>query len=101
MGYIELEQFVLGAGLTRDEFCALDDAMQAWSYTHRAGLARRTTAFGEDNSVLVVTLHHAPPSPLGLDGAAADAPVTADPLDRVHRAIEPGSYRRQVFEDRG
>jgi hypothetical protein len=101
MSYVELEQFALADGVTRASFSELDDALQAWSYTHRDRLWRRTTAFGGDGSVLVVTLFASGPVPdaLGLDARSAtdhDGPVAA-----LAGAIAPGSYRRTIFEDRG
>ena|GEM_PF-736153 len=97
MGYLEIEQFTLAADVTREAFSALDNEVQAWSYVHRAGLRRRTVAFGGDGAVAVVTLLGAPPPALGLD-----VPATCDDaLADFARAIEPGSYRRSVYEDRG
>ena len=102
MSYVELEQFALAEGVTRDSFGVLDDGLQAWSYTHRERLLRRTTAYGDDASVLVVTLFASGevPAALGLDAAAA-TDRDGDPVDALREAIEQGSYRRAVFEDRG
>jgi hypothetical protein len=102
MGYIELEQFTLDQGVTADAFGVLDDDAQAWSHAHRAELRRRTTAFGEAGTVLVLTLFGGatPPAPLGFE-ASADAVPLADALDALRRAMVPGSYRRSVYEDRG
>lgn len=102
MGYLELEQFDLAPGVTQDAFSVLDDGMQAWSYVHREGLRRRTTAYGGDRGVLVVSVFggSTPPVALELDAAAGGARGD-DPLDALRGAIEPGSYRRSVFEDRG
>jgi hypothetical protein len=102
VAHIEIEQFALAPGVTRDSFSVLDDRLQAWSYVHRAGLRRRTTAFGDDGTVLVVTIFSGAtsPPPLVLDTAAG---VTRDDdaVDGLRGAIKPGSYRRNVFEDRG
>ncbi len=102
MGFIELEQFALAPGVTRDDFVVLDDRLQAWSYVHRDGLRRRTTAFGGDGTVLIVSLFSgatAPP-PLVLD-AVAGVTRDDDPVDGLRGAIQPESYRRSVYEDRG
>ena len=103
MGYLELEQFTLAAGVTRTAFAAVDDAVQAWSYVHRDGLRRRTTAFADDGGVVVVTLFGTPtpPTPLGLDAPRSSTASIDDGLEALRQVIEPGSYLRRVFEDRG
>jgi hypothetical protein len=103
VGYLELEQFTLAAGVTRTAFAAVDDAVQAWSYVHRDGLRRRTTAFADDGGVVVVTLFGTPtpPTPLGLDAPRSSTASIDDGLEALRQVIEPGSYRRRVFEDRG
>jgi hypothetical protein len=102
MGYVELEQFTLAPDVTRDSFNALDDALQAWSYVHRARLLRRTTAFGDDGSVLVVTVFASGAVPVALElDAAARVEFVDEPVVGLRGAIAPGSYRRSVFEDRG
>ncbi|HEY8081323.1 MAG TPA: hypothetical protein VIE15_04465 [Acidimicrobiales bacterium] len=95
MGSIELEQFSLRDGVGREAFCELDSALQAWSYVHREGLRRRTTAFGEGRDVLVVSVFSGwepPPRPTADD----DGPVAA-----FVGAIEASTYRRAVYADRG
>jgi len=47
MGYVEIEEFDLIAGVDRAEFAARDRAVQLWSYRHRPNLVRRTTALGD------------------------------------------------------
>jgi hypothetical protein len=102
MSYVELEQFALAEGVTRDSFGVLDDGLQAWSYTHRERLLRRTTAYGNDGRVLVVTLFASGevPAALGLD-TVAPTDRGVDPVNALREAIAQGSYRRAVFEDRG
>jgi predicted benzoate:H+ symporter BenE len=101
VGYLELEQFTLAAGVTRTAFAAVDDGVQAWSYVHRDGLRRRTTAFAEDGGVLVVSLFATAPAPLALDAPTSSTAPIDDGLEALRSVIEPGSYRRRVFEDRG
>jgi hypothetical protein len=91
MGRIELEQFSLVAGVSRDAFVRLDAEAQAWAYRHRAGLRRRTTALGGDGEVLVVTLLSA--------GAPADVPE--GPPTQLAAVVDPGTYRRAVYDDLG
>jgi hypothetical protein len=93
MAYIEVEQFSLRASVDREAFCDLDVAMQEWSYVHRKGLVRRTTAFGEDRDVLVLTLLFGASSPPPAQGGDAVAAFT--------EAIDPTTYRRVVYADRG
>jgi hypothetical protein len=102
MSYIELEEFTLAEGVTRSSFGVLDDGLQAWSYTHRERLLRRTTAYGEDGGVLVVTLFASGtvPAALGLDAPTA-AGHGNEPVAAFRGAIAPGSFRRAIFEDRG
>ena len=47
-----------------------------------------------------MTLHAVRPVALDLDVSHGGA-TRDDALDAVQRAIEPGSYRRTVFKDRG
>jgi hypothetical protein len=95
MGCIELEQFSLRDGVGREAFCELDAALQAWSYAHREGLRRRTTAFGEGREVLVVTVFSGwepPPRPSADEG---------DPVAAFEGVIEVSTYRRSVYADQG
>jgi hypothetical protein len=94
MGYVEVEQFALASGVDAEEFARRDAALQAWSYVHRPGLVRRTTALGEDGEVLVLTVFH---------GSAAPMPASsdADPLASFTEAIDASSYRRAVYRDLG
>jgi hypothetical protein len=102
MSYIELEQFRLAPGVMPAAFRELDDRLQAWSYLHRDGLQRRTTAFGDDRSVLVVTLFASGAAPRALELDAEEHPDRDDgPVGALRGAIHPGSYRRAVFVDRG
>jgi hypothetical protein len=95
MGIVEVEQFSLVPGLDRAEFARLDAALQQWTYLHREGVRRRTTAFGADGEVLVVTLLAA--------GAPSEPPPRDDgaPLEAFTDVIEPSSYRRSVYTDLG
>ncbi len=95
MGYVEVEQFVLAEGIGATAFAGRDAALQAWSYVHRAGIVRRTTALGEQGEVLVVTL---------FSGGAAPEPEVPDgddasPLSVFTAAIDPSTYRRSVYRD--
>jgi hypothetical protein len=91
MGSIELEQFSLVVGTSREEFLRLDAEAQAWAYRHRDGLRRRTTAVDADGGVLVVTL-------LGTDAEAREAPGPSGPLAAV---VDPATYRRSRYVDLG
>lgn len=103
MGFIELEQFALAGDVTTDAFGALDDRVQAWSYAHRVGLRRRTTAFGDDSTVLVVSVFSGSSAPgaLGLDDEGQSPGAADDPVAALRQAIEPGTYGRTLYEDRG
>ncbi len=94
MGYVEVEQFALARGVGAEEFAGRDAALQAWSYLHRPGLLRRTTALGERGEVLVVTL---------FTGGSAPRPVVpregAGPLTSFTEAIDASTYRRSVYRD--
>jgi hypothetical protein len=93
VGYVVVEQFSLKEGIAAAEFATRDEALQAWSYVHCPGLARRTTARGDDGEVLVLTLlqgHDAPIAP----GSPQDGAPAA-----FAEAIEPGTYRRSVYRD--
>jgi hypothetical protein len=97
VGYVEVERFALVREVDGTEFARRDAALQAWSYLHRPGLTRRTTALGEDGSVLVLTffsdaMRPAPASP--------DAPG-AEPLASFTEAVDAASYRRAVYRDLG
>lgn len=56
MAVLEVETFTLVEGCDAATFRVLDEAMQEWCYLNRPGLARRTTARGDDNSYVVITL---------------------------------------------
>lgn len=94
MGYVEVEQFSLAAGVGATAFAGLDAALQSWSYVHRAGLVRRTTALGDQGEVLVVTL---------FSGGTAPEPATtaagSGPLASFTAAIDASTYRRAVYRD--
>lgn len=94
MGYVEVEQFELARGLGLEEFAGRDAALQAWSYLHRPGLLRRTTALGERGEVLVVTL---------FAGGSAPGPAhpreDGGPLASFIDAIDASTYRRSVYRD--
>lgn len=94
MGYVEVEQFALVVGVAAEEFAVRDAALQSWSYLHRPGLLRRTTALGEHGEVLVVTL---------FAGASAPEPVAPDegagPIASFTDAIDASTYRRSVYRD--
>jgi hypothetical protein len=94
VGYVEVEQFTLAQGVGAEEFAGRDAALQAWSYLHRPGLLRRTTALGEQGEVLVVTL---------FTGGSAPAPAGpregAGPLASFAEAIDAPTYRRSVYRD--
>ena len=93
MGYVEVEQFKMAGGVDAEEFVRRDAALQAWSYVHRPGLVRRTTALGADGEVLVLSVFHgAEPTP-----ASPDAVVLAS----FTEAIDASSYRRAVYRDLG
>jgi hypothetical protein len=95
MGYVEVEQFALASGIDDAEFARRDAALQAWSYVHRPGLVRRTTARGEDGAVLVVSVFHGRATP---PPASSSAPG-ADALASFTDAIDAQSYRRAVYRD--
>ncbi len=56
MAVLEIETFTLAHGTDAVSFRALDEEMQEWCYLNRPGLARRTTARGDDGTYVVVTL---------------------------------------------
>lgn len=56
MAVLEVETFSLKPEIDALAFRALDEAMQEWCYVNRAGLARRTTARGDNGSYVVITL---------------------------------------------
>jgi hypothetical protein len=56
MAVLEVETFTLAAGVDAVAFRALDEQIQEWCYVNRPGLARRTTARGENGSYVVITL---------------------------------------------
>ncbi|HEV3212255.1 MAG TPA: hypothetical protein VGZ03_02550 [Acidimicrobiales bacterium] len=95
MGYVEVEQFTLVDGIDAHEFARRDTALQRWSYVHRRGLVRRTTALADDGGVLVLTV---------FGGASAPTPAATEdsgeePLASFTAAIDPASYRRAVYRD--
>jgi hypothetical protein len=96
VGYVEVEQFALAAGVGAEEFVGRDAAMQAWSYVHRPGLLRRTTARGDGGEVLVLTLHSGAGAPEPLASRSPD-----DPLAAFTAAIDASTYRRSVYRDLG
>ena len=92
MGYIEIEAFSLDGAVSRAQFTALDEAVQAWCYGNRPGLARRSTAIDEGEGVLVVSV---------FGGATAPEPVVSldDEVAAFVAAIDPSTYRRRVFQN--
>jgi len=92
---IEVEQFTLRNGVEWDEFRLLDAALQSWVYTHRPRLLRRTTAFGDNGAVLVVSLHGGTVVPEPPDSHGPDAA----PLAAFDHAVDPASYRRSIWQD--
>ena len=56
MAVLEVETFTLVAGIDALAFRALDEQIQEWCYVNRPGLARRTTARGDNGSYVVITL---------------------------------------------
>lgn len=56
MAVLEVETFTLKPETDALVFRALDEAMQEWCYVNRFGLARRTTARGDNGSYVVITL---------------------------------------------
>jgi len=92
MGYVEIEEFDLIAGVDRAEFAARDRAVQLWSYRHRPNLVRRTTALGDGARVLVVTLFSGSTTPEAPPLAVAEVAALAELAD-------PASYRRACFRD--
>lgn len=97
MGFVEVEQFSLADGITAEEFGRCDVELQAWSYINRVGLVRRTTAWGDDGGVLVVTLFSGTTEP---PPVAGDKP-SAGPVASFASSIDPSSYRRAVYRDVG
>jgi hypothetical protein len=95
VGYVEVEQFTLADGIDAHEFARLDTALQRWSYVHRPGLVRRTTALGEDRGVLVLTMFGGASVPTPTAGESAGE----EPLASFTAAIDPVSYRRAVYRD--
>ena len=95
MGYIELEEFSLAEGVGTEEFAARDADLQAWSYLHRTGLVRRTTAIGDGGAVLVVTLFSGTEPP----AASASVQGAPGPQGSFAAAVDHASYRRAVYRD--
>ena len=56
MAVLEIETFTLASGVNAADFRARDEQMQEWCYLNRPGLARRTTARGDNNTYVVITL---------------------------------------------
>ena len=94
MGFVELEQFTLQPGVDREAFMRLDADVQVWSYLHRDGLIRRTTAFGEGAAVLVVTLFSGRAEPSANPRGTGD-----EPLSSFNATMDPATYTRSVFRD--
>lgn len=95
MGYVEVEAFELAPGIDEREFARRDAELQTWSYLHRQGLLRRTTARNQDGGVLVLCIFGGATAPRP---APTDAPL-AEPLASFTEAIDPGTYRRAVYRD--
>jgi len=94
VGYVEIEEFSLQPVVSDEAFARLDDDLQVWSYRHREGLRRRTTARGAGREVLVVTL-------FGGDEPPSPAPPDAAPVAAFIAAADPATYRRATYRDRG
>jgi hypothetical protein len=95
VGYVEVEQFSLAGGVEPTDFAGRDAGLQAWSYVHRPGIVRRTTAIGEHGEVLVVTLFSGatPPEPVAA-GDDDDSPPSV-----FTASIDGSTYRRSVYRD--
>ncbi len=92
MAVLEIETFTLAPGVDAASFRALDEAMQEWCYLNRPGLARRTTARGDDGRCVVVTLFG--------DASQADASCfrnTNDVVTRWNAAIVESSRSVAVY----
>jgi hypothetical protein len=94
VGYVEVEQFALVAGVESEEFSGRDAALQAWSYVHRPGMVRRTTALDDGGEVLVLTLFAGPSAPEPVVPGPPD-----EPLAVFTAAIDASTYRRSVYRD--
>jgi hypothetical protein len=94
VGYVEVEQFELAKDVEDDEFARRDAALQSWSYVHRPGLVRRTTARGEGRAVLVVTLFGGGEPPRPLEAGPGDGPLAA-----FHAVVATSTYWRAVYRD--
>jgi hypothetical protein len=77
MAVLEVETFTLNPGVEALAFRALDEAMQEWCYLNRPGLARRTTARGDDNTYVVITLFETAEQSQSKYYTSADAVVVA------------------------
>jgi len=96
MSYVEVEQFSLREGASREAFLEADAAVQVWSYLSRPGLARRTTAVAPDGEILVTTvLFGTSPSP-----SPSPSPAPPPPSARAALAdlIDAASYRCAVYD---
>lgn len=87
MAALEIETFALEPGTGHDTFRGLDEAMQEWCYLNRTGLARRTTARGDNGTYVVVTLF--------ADASQADAGYlrSPHPVVTAWNAVIAGSTR--------
>ena len=91
MSYVEVEQFSLREGASREAFLEADAAVQVWSYLSRPGLARRTTAVAPDGEILVTTVLFgtSPPPP---------APPPSSAGEALADLIDAASYRCAVYD---
>ena len=77
MAVLEVETFTLVAGIDALAFRALDEQIQEWCYVNRPGLARRTTARGDNGSYVVITLFGEAAQAISTYYKNTDAVVTA------------------------
>ena len=89
----DTETFALATGVSAEQFLALEDAIQSWSYLNRKGLRRRTTARGGDGQWLVLTWWDDATFAVGLD-SMTNAPEVA----AWRAAIDAASYRRASYQ---
>jgi hypothetical protein len=86
---IEIETFTLRHAVSDETFLALDEQLLAWSYLHRAGLQRRTTARGLTNRWLVETWWE------NMDHA--ELRCEGELFAQWRELMEPSNYERQLF----
>ena len=84
---IQIEAFQLAPGVDAAHFIAADESYEQWSYAHRAGIARRTTARSGENWLIVTIWSH-----------FSDSATPSEQESAWREMLDEATYRSKVYE---